>query len=545
MTSQTWATLSACVGELAVAVLVLLRAFRSPLAMPLLALSVDLFAWNFAQLAWRLTGDPRWHLLDMVASPLGTAFAFHFMLVFLGRSRHLRWLLALAYALSGAIAGVAALALVVPGARRLALSHAWPAAFLGCLLPLTVVTLVLLLGHVRRVASADERTRTWLLLVAVSILSPLASTELWADLGLPVPRLGSVGIFTFNVILSVAALRFRLFDLAPSRGAAVTAALLVPAGVVAYLSILRLFQANAAVVVFGTAAVTVILLAAARFVWGAIVGRRNQVIQLATLGRMAAQMGHDLKNPLSAAKGAAQFLREERVQGRSIDERTEFLDLLVDQLDRVKIVVDRYQRLGRVEPVRAPLHLNELVRHLVVLQRFASDGGAVIKTELAPELPVCSADGDLIAGALENLLQNAFEAGLHDEETGAITGAAGGAAPGHARQAEGPVPVEPGAPIASRGGHRGAPMTITVRTGLGTHHQTQGVMLSVEDTGAGMNARTRERALDDFYTTKASGSGLGLAFVRRVAQAHGGDVMLFSREGMGTTVRLFLPLEAE
>jgi two-component system, NtrC family, sensor histidine kinase HydH len=56
-----------------------------------------------------------------------------------------------------------------------------------------------------------------------------------------------------------------------------------------------------------------------------------------------------------------------------------------------------------------------------------------------------------------------------------------------------------------------------------------------------MNARTRERAFDDFHTTKAMGSGLGLAFVRRVVEAHGGQVSLTSHEGRGTTVTLRLP----
>jgi len=86
------------------------------------------------------------------------------------------------------------------------------------------------------------------------------------------------------------------------------------------------------------------------------------------------------------------------------------------------------------------------------------------------------------------------------------------------------------------------PATVTVRTALVNAGQTRGVLLSVEDVGMGMSARTRERALDDFFTTKATGSGLGLAFVRRVAEAHGGDVSLISKEGAGTTVRMFLPL---
>ena len=126
-----------------------------------------------------------------------------------------------------------------------------------------------------------------------------------------------------------------------------------------------------------------------------------------------------------------------------------------------------------------------------------------MKAELASDLPACSIDRDLVTGALENLLQNAFEATPRDGT---------------------------------------ATATVTVRTALARARHTTGVLLSVEDAGLGMSARTRERALDDFFTTKATGSGLGLAFVRRVAEAHGGDVSLVSKEGAGTTVRMFLPL---
>src|SRR5260370_38511992 len=125
---------------------------------------------------------------------------------------------------------------------------------------------------------------------------------------------------------------------------------------------------------------------------------------------MAAQMGHDLKNPLAALKGAAQYLREERAQGRSIDDRTEFIDLLVEQIDRLKSVVETYQRFGRVEATRAPVQLNELVRSLVALQRFRSADEIVVESDLSADLPECAVDRDMVAGAIENLLQNAFEA---------------------------------------------------------------------------------------------------------------------------------------
>jgi signal transduction histidine kinase len=70
------------------------------------------------------------------------------------------------------------------------------------------------------------------------------------------------------------------------------------------------------------------------------------------------------------------------------------------------------------------------------------------------------------------------------------------------------------------------------------------VLLRIRDDGEGMDARICERVFDDFFTTKSCGSGLGLAFVRRVAEAHGGDVSLTSQLGRGTELALRLPLPA-
>jgi signal transduction histidine kinase len=68
------------------------------------------------------------------------------------------------------------------------------------------------------------------------------------------------------------------------------------------------------------------------------------------------------------------------------------------------------------------------------------------------------------------------------------------------------------------------------------------VLLSVVDEGQGMDARILEHATDQFFTTKATGSGLGLNFVERVARAHHGSLDLTSELGRGTTVRLWMPL---
>ena len=159
-----------------------------------------------------------------------------------------------------------------------------------------------------------------------------------------------MGILTFNAILSLAALRFRLFDSKLSPATALAATVLGAVGVVAYLSVFHYLGTSVALLVFGTTTVTLILLASARLVIGTIMARRDQLVRLATLGRFSAQMAHDLKNPLAALKGAAQFLHEEQKQGRSLTDQAEFLEIIVDQADRLERLISTYQRLGRLEP---------------------------------------------------------------------------------------------------------------------------------------------------------------------------------------------------
>jgi signal transduction histidine kinase len=170
---------------------------------------------------------------------------------------------------------------------------------------------------------------------------------------------------------------------------------------------------------------------------------------------------------------------------------------MLEQIARIDRLVDVYGRLARADPERQELDLNALVSTVLALPALTG-AGVSIKTELEPELPRCPADPHMVARVLENVVRNAMEA-MPD------------------------------------GG------TITVRTTRSDRDSEAGVALSVQDTGAGMDARTRERAFDDFFTTKPTGSGLGLAFVRRVVEAHGGDASLESARGRGTVVRVWLP----
>jgi signal transduction histidine kinase len=300
-----------------------------------------------------------------------------------------------------------------------------------------------------------------------------------------------------NLLLLVVTLRFQLLKDALSSASAWAAGAVALAGVLAYVELFRTFAPTVALPLLAFATLCLVALSLAAPLGLAARRRTERLRRLATLGRVSDQLAHDLQNPLAALRGATQFLREEAARGRPLKDQLEFFDLIVAQADRMAATIDRYRRLGRVEPQLAIQDLNQLVQHTLALQPLA-EKRVSMKLDLSPELLEVSLDADLFSAALHNLAKNAVEA----------------------------MP---------EGG------TLTVRTGRAQGPREAGVRLTVEDTGGGMDARVRERAFEDFFTTKPGGTGLGLAFVRRVTEAHGGEVLLSSREGQGTRVQLFLP----
>ena len=496
-TSQALVAL-ACAGQLALALVAALRGAGSPLTLPLALLCLDLFTWNGADLAFDLTGQRGWHWLDLGASPLTTPLALDFVLVFTGQRRRFSWLRAGSWTAFGLLSLAPALALLFPVARGFAGSDRWAALHLLGALPVMTFAVWLLIAHLRGATAPEEKARARLLLVAVAAAAALGSTELLGHFVPSVPSrvLGPVGLLIATTATTAAAMRLRLLDRRPSAAALAAAVAFGGLAVAAYVALFKLVVGTTALLVFGLATVSLALVVAVRELAAAAARRRARLEQLTLLGRFSAQMAHDLKNPLAALKGAAQFLEEQLAREGAPPDRRGFVQLMLAQVDRLESTVDRYQRLSQVQLAHAPVALGEVVREVLALQPFAAGGRVSVRAELADPLPVCSGDRELVAAALTNLVQNAFEA---MPEGGALT-----------------------------------VRTQATRTEL---------IVSVEDDGPGMDARTRERAFDEFFTTKASGCGLGLPFVRRVAEAHGGSVSLAPRPGRGTVATLRLPLQ--
>lgn len=469
----------------------------NPLRRPLVLLAADQFAWNAAAVGFELTGGFPFALLGAVAAPLFPPIALHFVLVFVGRRKQLQRLLIISYVSMALTALLPAAQLLIPGLIIPGELKTFGILLLVGGLPIAAAGLWLVIVHLRRAGTETEKLRTQVLLVALVLVTLLLPTEPLADSGLLVPRLSTLGSLVFNALLVWLTMGLGLFRRTPG---GLTFALALLGGLAFAVTYLALFIAfSAAVTAFLTAFIAILLTLGllAWLWWSADRRARTGLERFASVGRFSAQMAHDLKNPLAAAKGAAEFLTEEMRRAGG-GPNHDFAQLVVQQLDRLHAVIDRYQRLAALEPQLAPVDVKQLVTSVLSLQTFATTTAVTLETSVPDALPVLQADRDLVASALENLVKNAFEA----------------------------MP---------KGG------TVTVAAAV-TETDAPMLELSVSDTGTGFDARAREQAFELFFTSKAQGSGLGLAFVRQVARAHGGDARLSSREGKGSTVTLVLPV---
>ncbi len=218
--------------------------------------------------------------------------------------------------------------------------------------------------------------------------------------------------------------------------------------------------------------------------------------RLSVLGEAAGVVAHEVRNPLGAILNAVAVLKRDKL-GPVGSSAVEMLEEEVTRLDTM--VRDLLDVVRPLEPRPRPLHLGELARRTVDLFHERRQlGGVRMSLEEAPDLPCLSADETLLQLTLENLVRNAVQASPPG---------------GQVRVAVERVP--------------------------------EGLRLTVEDEGPGISPADAHRAFEPFFTTRATGTGLGLAVVRRVVLAHGGSVSVGQRPGGGARFELRLPLAVE
>ena len=227
--------------------------------------------------------------------------------------------------------------------------------------------------------------------------------------------------------------------------------------------------------------------------------------RLATLGEMSAGLAHEIRNPLAAIKGAAQELNPD-----AFDEfDKEFLEIIVSEVDRLNVVVSEFLNYAR--PFRGtfvPLAPNDAVRRTV--QLMVHDLPDVdVQLELTEDLPDVSGDAEQLQQVLINLVLNAADA--MDRK-------------GH---------------IVIRTSRREA--LERDKSGIALFDRPDMVEIAVQDDGPGIPPQVRDNLFIPFFTTKQSGTGLGLPMCQRVVQHHGGVLEVDSTLGQGATFRVCLP----
>ncbi len=225
----------------------------------------------------------------------------------------------------------------------------------------------------------------------------------------------------------------------------------------------------------------------------------SEAEKLAAVGTLAAGVAHEIRNPLSALRGFAQYFAK-KLAGKQPDEN--YAQTMVREADRLNRVITDLLYLARPRAIEPrEVSLGQLAAELESLVRFdAGKLGVQMRTSLGPDLVM--ADEDALKQALLNLVLNSLDA-----------------------LSQCPQAV----------GDGGREIHISSMASDG------GVWVFVRDTGPGMSREQREQAFEPFYTTKKKGTGLGLALVHKTMRDHGGRAQIDSEVGRGTTVALFFP----
>jgi two-component system NtrC family sensor kinase len=227
-----------------------------------------------------------------------------------------------------------------------------------------------------------------------------------------------------------------------------------------------------------------------------------QSAKLAAVGELAASVAHEINNPLYAARNSL-YLVEQDIPPDT--QQRHFLTIAQNELGRIARIITRMRDFYR--PARDELELTEvndlLAETIELVQTHLRYGQVTVKVDFCPHLPRLIAHPDQLRQVFLNLMLNACDA----------------------------MPY---------GGQ------LHIATELSCNNNdagTQYVVISVRDTGVGINPEHMPHLFEPFYTTKPQGTGLGLAISAHIVTQHGGHIQVESTPGAGSTFTVLLPVD--
>lgn len=216
--------------------------------------------------------------------------------------------------------------------------------------------------------------------------------------------------------------------------------------------------------------------------------------QLASVGELAGSIAHEVRNPLAIIRNAASSLKRP-VLGP--EDKSTLFGIIEEEITRLNNLVAELLRYARpVDVHREAVALSDVLKS--VSEQSDAPQRVEVRIPSDPDLETVWADANLLRLALSNLVENALQASPSDG-------------------------------------------LVTMTASADVVHGAPGVKIQIADHGHGMDSETCRRAGDPFFSTRPSGTGLGLPIAGRIAEAHGGDISLKSAPGDGTTVTVRIP----
>lgn len=230
----------------------------------------------------------------------------------------------------------------------------------------------------------------------------------------------------------------------------------------------------------------------------------KQADRLAMLGTLAAGLAHEIRNPLGGIKGAAQLLRRAIEGDASLRAYT---DIMIRESDRVNQLIEQLLDLSRPWQLSfAALNIHEILDEVLLLEgHSAPEKTITVRKRFDPSLPPIRGDRAQLSQVFLNLVKNAYQAM-----------------------------------------NRGGSLVLTTRLETDFHIRAQGksrsrfIWVDIADDGSGIKEENLPYIFSPFFTTKNSGTGLGLATCYRIINEHGGMIRVESVEGKGTTFKVCL-----
>ncbi|MCK5351250.1 hypothetical protein KAJ77_01655, partial [bacterium] len=379
--------------------------------------------------------DTPWKNIVSIGSTLAAAAMFHFTLALVNRLRGNRIWIVLAYVLAVPLALSPIAALYSEPVKRFWTGPGWNLSFFILLFPFILASIILIALAFWDARGKEERQWLKFILAAVILQVATGMTDLFHKIFPFLPPLGHLGSVIGPMILATGVLRHRrAFDiLAQTQG------------------------------------------------------------KLELISRMAAEVAHEVKSPLTAIKGIAR-LQADVNDTRELGRIQQYQDIMTEEIERIESILNNLQDLTKpLKVVREKVDIDDLIKKILQLTSL-DELGLNISFEDGEKVSQAEADPSLLKQVILNIVRNASEACEQDGN-------------------------------------------LDIRTSM--DHDS--IRIEFTDDGPGVSEEDRLRIFEPFFTTKSSGLGLGLVVTSRIVEAHGGRVFIDNVKPKGAKITISIP----